>query len=162
MGAWRPKHVEKVCSNKICICICILGAKLVSPLIWWSEDPPATITTCTGGCRVTILHSWWWAHDARNMLRKSAVIKSASYCSTSVFHLTLYYDTRKHKIKIQSNPSANHQFQTCCWLVVTLFWDRLFPTMWAHPDLHSSPIAVLSLTSLIYFGCVRETAESDS
>ena len=25
--------------------------------IWRSEDPPATITTCTGGCRVSILYS---------------------------------------------------------------------------------------------------------
>ena len=25
--------------------------------IWTSEDSPATITTCTGGCRVSILHS---------------------------------------------------------------------------------------------------------
>jgi hypothetical protein len=24
---------------------------------WRSEDPPATITTCTGGCRVSILYS---------------------------------------------------------------------------------------------------------
>jgi hypothetical protein len=24
---------------------------------WPSEDPPATITTCTGGCRVSILYS---------------------------------------------------------------------------------------------------------
>jgi len=39
------------------------------------------------------------AHDARNMYRKSAVIKSASCCITSVFYLTLYYDARKHKIK---------------------------------------------------------------
>ena len=23
--------------------------------IWRSEDPPATITTCTGGCRVSVL-----------------------------------------------------------------------------------------------------------
>ena len=29
----------------------------VSSLIWRSEDPPATITTCTGGCRVSILYS---------------------------------------------------------------------------------------------------------
>ena len=29
----------------------------VSSLMWRSEDPPATITTCTGGCRVSILHS---------------------------------------------------------------------------------------------------------
>ena len=42
MGAWRPKHVEKVC----------------------------------------------------------AVIKFASCCITSVFYLTLYYDARKHKIKM--------------------------------------------------------------
>jgi len=39
----------------------------VSSLIWRSEDPPTTITTCTGDCHVSILHSWWWAHDARNM-----------------------------------------------------------------------------------------------
>jgi len=39
----------------------------VSSQIWRSEDPPATITTCTGGCRVSVLHSWWWAHDAWNM-----------------------------------------------------------------------------------------------
>ena len=25
--------------------------------IWRSEDPPATITTCTSGCRVSILYS---------------------------------------------------------------------------------------------------------
>ena len=49
---------------------------------------PATITTCTGGCRVSILYSWWWALDARNMYRKSTVIKSASCCITSVFYLT--------------------------------------------------------------------------
>ena len=29
----------------------------VSSLIWWSEDLPATITTCTGGCHVSILYS---------------------------------------------------------------------------------------------------------
>ena len=29
----------------------------VSSLIWRSEDPPATMTTCTGGCRVSILYS---------------------------------------------------------------------------------------------------------
>ena len=28
------------------------------------------------------------------------VIKSASCCITSVFYLTVYYDARKHKIKI--------------------------------------------------------------
>ena len=27
------------------------------PHIWRNEDPPATITTCTGGCRVSILYS---------------------------------------------------------------------------------------------------------
>jgi len=30
---------------------------VISSLIWRSEDPPATITTCTGGCRFSILHS---------------------------------------------------------------------------------------------------------
>ena len=50
MGAWRPKHVT-----------------VVSSLIWWIENPPTTITTCTVGCRDSVLHSWWWAHDARNM-----------------------------------------------------------------------------------------------
>ena len=29
----------------------------VPSLIWRSEDPPAAITTCTGGCRVSILYS---------------------------------------------------------------------------------------------------------
>jgi len=29
----------------------------VSSLIRESEDPPATITTCTGGCRVNVLYS---------------------------------------------------------------------------------------------------------
>ena len=33
----------------------------------------------------------------------SAVIKSASCCITSVFYLTLYYDARKHKIKIYAD-----------------------------------------------------------
>ena len=31
--------------------------KEVSSLIWRSEDPPATITTCTGGYRISILYS---------------------------------------------------------------------------------------------------------
>jgi len=53
--------------------------------IWRSEDPPASITTCTGGCRVCILYSWWWARDARNMYRKSAVIKSAFVASSRCF-----------------------------------------------------------------------------
>ena len=35
-----------------------------------------------------------------DMQRKSAVIKSASCCIMSVIYLTLYYDARKHKIKI--------------------------------------------------------------
>ena len=48
MGAWRPKHVEKVCRKVF------LNTHTVSSLIWRSEDPPATITTCTGGCRVSI------------------------------------------------------------------------------------------------------------
>ena len=39
----------------------------VSSLIWRSEDPPATIATCTGGCHVSVLYSWWWALDAWNM-----------------------------------------------------------------------------------------------
>jgi len=30
---------------------------VVSSLIWRSEHPTATITTCTSGCRVSILHS---------------------------------------------------------------------------------------------------------
>ena len=34
------------------------------------------------------------------MYRKSAIIKSASYCITSVFYLTLYCDARKHKVEI--------------------------------------------------------------
>ena len=86
----------------------------VSSLIWRSEDPPATISTCTGGCRVSILYSWWWAHDARNMLRKFAVIKSASCCITSVFYLTLYYDTRKHKIKKKYNKANDVRSLTLC------------------------------------------------
>jgi len=44
----------------------IIRRNFVSSLIWLSEDQPVTITTCTGGCRVSILYSWWWAHDARN------------------------------------------------------------------------------------------------
>jgi hypothetical protein len=70
-----------------------------SSLIWRSEDPPATITTYSGGCRVSILYSWWWALDARNMQSKSAVIKSVLCCITLVFYVTLYYDALKHKIK---------------------------------------------------------------
>ena len=29
----------------------------IRDLIWRSEGPPATITTCKGGCRVSILYS---------------------------------------------------------------------------------------------------------
>ena len=67
---------------------CSQSRNFVSSLIWRSEDLPATITTCTGGCRVSILHFWWWALDARNMWRNSAVvIKSTSCWITSVFCL---------------------------------------------------------------------------
>jgi len=34
------------------------------------------------------------------LLLQTAVIKSASCSITSVFYLTVYYDARKHKIKI--------------------------------------------------------------
>ena len=38
--------------------LCLVRDKTtVSSLTRQSEDPPATITTCTGGCRVSILYS---------------------------------------------------------------------------------------------------------
>jgi len=36
MGAWRPKHVEKVCSNKICILLHHVGV-LFNLILWWTE-----------------------------------------------------------------------------------------------------------------------------
>jgi len=36
MGAWRPKHVEKVCSNKICILLHHVGV-LFNLILWCTE-----------------------------------------------------------------------------------------------------------------------------
>jgi len=67
---------------------CIRDETVVSSLIWCSEDLPTTITTCTGGCCVSDLYSWWWALDAQNKQRKSAVIKIC----TLLHHVGVLFD----------------------------------------------------------------------
>ena len=37
--------------------LCHIRDETVTSLIWQSEDPPTTTTTCTGGCRASILYS---------------------------------------------------------------------------------------------------------
>jgi hypothetical protein len=48
MGAWRPKHVEKVCSNKICILLHHVGV-LLNHIVIASNHSGATQTTGDSG-----------------------------------------------------------------------------------------------------------------
>ena len=91
----------------------------VSSLIWRSEDPPATITTCPSGCCVSILYSWWWALDARNvekvcsnkiciLLHHVGVLFNLNFIRTLYFFISLVI-----LYKFLNLPDWIHGNETC-------------------------------------------------
>ena len=106
----------------------------VSSLIWRSEDPPATITTCTGGCRVSILYSWWWAHDARKHVEK---VCSNKICIL-LHHVGVLFNLNLPVLDTSNgNRLLNSTVQKCysinVWNVFIIVW-----TMFSHKCFHYS------------------------
>ena len=71
-----------------------------------TRQPPVQVVMVTG--RSSLRHI---RDETESFVpNMSAVIKSASCCITSAFYLILYYDARKHKIKIQLHVYCGSTF----------------------------------------------------